>query len=267
MTLQHAAFAALGLYSISLIWLALRLRRGKAASAAATLFKFIGLLAICAHAVFVYKQLSLDQGINFSLMAMSNLVAWFVCAITVLNSFRQPLSTVLVILYPITIGMIVWTLSGDPKPVLRTGYSAGLIFHILSSILAYSVLSIAAAQALVLILQEKRLRQHKLQGLLRVLPPMQTMEQMLFELIFLGTASLSIAIVSGAIYVDNLFAQHLIHKTVFTLAAWGLFVILLWGRAKLGWRAGTAARWTLSGFACLALGFVGTKVVLEYLIA
>ena len=266
MTLENAAFTALGLYLASLVWLLLRLRGGKAASTNAALFKIIGLMAVIAHAFFVFKQISLTNGFNLSLMALSSVVAWFVCAITVLNSFRQPLSTVLVIIYPIAIAMILWSFSGDPKPVVRADYSHGIVLHILSSILAYSILSIAAAQALVLISQEKRLKQHKLKGLLKVLPPMQTMEQILFELIVLGTLLLSVAILSGAVFVDDLFAQHLIHKTTFTLLAWGLFVILLAGRIKLGWRAGTAARWTLSGFTCLALAFVGTKVVLEYLI-
>lgn len=92
------------------------------------------------------------------------------------------------------------------------------------------------------------------------------MERMLFELLWMGLALLTIAIVSGAVFVDNLFAQHLVHKTVLTIAAWLLFATLLWGHYRLGWRSKTAVRLTLAGFALLMLAFFGSKLVLELIL-
>jgi ABC-type uncharacterized transport system permease subunit len=92
------------------------------------------------------------------------------------------------------------------------------------------------------------------------------MEAMLFELLWIGVALLTIAIVSGAVFVDDIFAQHLVHKTVLTIAAWLLFSTLLWGHYKLGWRSKTAVRFTLTGFALLMLAFFGSKLVLELIL-
>jgi ABC-type uncharacterized transport system permease subunit len=96
-----------------------------------------------------------------------------------------------------------------------------------------------------------------------VLPPLQLMESMLFELIWVGVVALTLSIGTGVIFMENIFAQHLVHKTVLSIAAWLLFSVLLWGRYFLGWRSQTAVRLTVSGFTLLMLAFFGSKLVLE----
>jgi ABC-type uncharacterized transport system permease subunit len=92
------------------------------------------------------------------------------------------------------------------------------------------------------------------------------MESMLFELLWIGVTLLAIAIVSGVIFIDDIFAQHLVHKTILSIVAWLLFSILLWGHYQLGWRSKTAVRFTLTGFALLMLAFFGSKLVLELIL-
>jgi ABC-type uncharacterized transport system permease subunit len=92
------------------------------------------------------------------------------------------------------------------------------------------------------------------------------MEALLFELLWCGEILLTIAIITGFIFLDDLFAQHLVHKTVFTLLAWCIYAILLWGRHAKGWRGNTALRWTLGGFCLLMLAYFGSKFVLEVLL-
>ena len=89
------------------------------------------------------------------------------------------------------------------------------------------------------------------------------MESMLFELLWIGISLLSIAIVSGFVFIDDIFAQSLVHKTILTIIAWVLFSVLLWGHYQLGWRSQTAVRLTLAGFFLLMLAFFGSKLVLE----
>ena len=69
--------------------------------------------------------------------------------------------------------------------------------------------------------------------------------------------------VGGVLFLEDIFAQHLVHKTVLSLTAWLVFAVLLWGRFQFGWRGRTAIRWTLSGFAVLLLAYFGSKFVLE----
>lgn len=132
--------------------------------------------------------------------------------------------------------------------------------------LAYSVLTIAALQALLLALQDHHLRNHHTNGLIMQLPALQIMENLLFELVWIGIVLLSISILTGILFIEDMFAQHLAHKTILSIIAWGIFSTLLLGRYKLGWRGTTAIRWALGGYLLLMLAFFGSKLVLEIIL-
>jgi len=89
----------------------------------------------------------------------------------------------------------------------------------------------------------------------------------LFEVIIVGFISLTVSLGSGLLFLENMFAQHLVHKTILSIFAWFVFLTLLIGHWKLGWRGRTAIRWTLSGFISLMLAYFGSKFVLEILLA
>ena len=92
------------------------------------------------------------------------------------------------------------------------------------------------------------------------------MERVLFELVWSGVVLLTLSIISGLIFLDNMFAQHLVHKTVLSLGAWIIFTTLLVGRYRFGWRGMRAVRWTLGGCILLLLAYFGSKFVLEVLL-
>jgi ABC-type uncharacterized transport system permease subunit len=92
------------------------------------------------------------------------------------------------------------------------------------------------------------------------------MESVLFDFISFGFALLSLAIISGFITLDNIFAQHVLHKTILTILAWFIFGTLLIGHYWRGWRGQRAVKFTLIGFSFLLVGFLGSKVVLELIL-
>jgi ABC-type uncharacterized transport system permease subunit len=89
------------------------------------------------------------------------------------------------------------------------------------------------------------------------------MESLLFQMIATGYALLTLALVTGILFLEDIFAQHLVHKTVLSIIAWLVFGILLWGRWRFGWRGRVAIRWTIGGFIFLMLAYFGSKFVLE----
>ena len=118
--------------------------------------------------------------------------------------------------------------------------------------------------AILLALQERALRRHRIDsGLIRALPPLTMTESLLFRLIGVGFVFLTLTLVSGVLFVDDLFAQHLAHKTILSIASWLVFGVLLFGRWRWGWRGGRAVRLTLIGMSVLLLAFFGSKFVLE----
>ena len=144
--------------------------------------------------------------------------------------------------------------------------SPGMLVHILSSIIAYSLLSLATLHAFLLMLLERELRHPHGRAWLGRLPPLLSLESMLFRLIALGWLALTVAIGSGALYIEDLFAQHLSHKTIFSIISWIMFSVLLAGRQLFGWRSGTAIKWTFGAFLALILAYFGSKFVLEVIL-
>ena len=146
---------------------------------------------------------------------------------------------------------------------------ATLYIETLRAVPLVSVLFMAALHALLLSVQSRGLKHRSpssSRSLLKVLPPLQTMETVLFDFISAGFGLLSLAIISGFLTLDNMFAQHLVHKTILTLLAWCIFGVLLIGHYWRGWRGQRAVRFTLAGFGILLLGFYGSKLVLELIL-
>ncbi len=150
------------------------------------------------------------------------------------------------------------------------GQSAAFGWHIVVAVLAYSTLTIAAFHAVLMALQEARLHTSPAGGgwlgsTLDQLPALLTMEKLLFRVIWIGFILLSLTVLSGIVFSEQVFGRALPwnHKSVFALMSWMLFAALLAGRRWRGWRGKTALRFTLAGFATLALAYVGSRFVLE----
>jgi ABC-type uncharacterized transport system permease subunit len=139
-----------------------------------------------------------------------------------------------------------------------------LSFHVAMATTAFAFLTIGAALAIAQVMVDRRLRSRRPLGLLRILTPLESLESGCFHSILAGFLLLTLALVSGAFFVENLFAQHLVHKVVLAIIAWIVFGILLLGRWRFGWRGRKALRWTLAGYVLLGLSYFGSKLVLEH---
>lgn len=237
----------------------LRLGNGQQLSRGALCF---GAAAIAAHFVAAVSAIATPMGADLGLSQLFSLLTGLICAITLGASLRRPIHNLLLALFPLAILAITLELL-LPGQQVGEKHSAGMYSHIILSILAYSMLTIAAVQALVLASQDRMLRQHQLRGLPSFMPPLQTMESMLFELVAASFLLLTAAIGTGVVFVDDLLGQNLAHKTLFSITAWLLLGVLIGGRLALGWRGRTAIRWTLWAFAFLLLGYLGTKIALS----
>ncbi len=207
-----------------------------------------------------------DSGIDFSLFQVGSLTALIISALIFLSALTRPIESLGIVIFPITALAILLDLLTTDQAHILANASGGMKSHVLSSIVAYGLLAIAAVQAILLFIQEWQLRNHSPYHFFKSLPPLQTMESFLFKMIWAGWILLTLSLLSGYLYLDNIFAQHLMHKTALSIIAWGIFAILLWGRIRHGWRGLTAVRWTLSGFIFLMLAYFGSKLVLELIL-
>ncbi|MBU6953752.1 inner membrane protein YpjD [Hahella sp. HN01] len=226
----------------------------------------IGFLAVAAHAVSVWLLSSTSLGADFGFFKIISIISLFLSALIVSFAYIKPVHNLKLLIYPIAIITVIAAVSfKGPTQVVEPGH-VGLMAHITLSVIAYSVFSLAGLQALLLYAQNKQLKSHMTGRLVKALPPLQTTEDILFEMIWTGLILLTLAIITGSFFVEDLFAQHLVHKTALSILSWLIFALLAVGRNLWGWRGLLAARLTIGGCLLLALGFLGSKIALEFII-
>lgn len=223
-------------------------------------------IALLLHGVVMHALLVQPGGLHFGLFTIAVMHAWLIALMALMVNVWRPVEGIYLVALPLAALELGIGAIGHAPVTAAPALTPAMQGHILLSLLAYSLLSIAALQAILVSWQERALRRHR-RGLLLALPALQTMEKMLFELIAIGLGLLTLAIATGFFVLDDMFAQHVAHKTVLSLIAWLVFAVLLTGRRWRGWRGRTAVRFTLAGFGLLLLGFVGSRFVLELILA
>jgi len=226
----------------------------------------IGYLALLTHGLILYQGTILSEGYNLGIFNAFSLVAFVISAILLISALTKPVENLGIIIFPISALTIILLIRFPGIHLFSEGANWGLKIHVLISILAYSLLTLASVQAILLAILDKQLHERKTGTFVRAMPPLQTMETLLFEMIGVGFALLTAALFSGFYYLEDMFMQHVAHKTVLSILSWIFFAVLLWGRIKFGWRGRKAIRWTLGGFVTLMLAYFGSKAVLEILL-
>lgn len=205
-------------------------------------------------------------GIGHALSA----IAWLALAIYAVSSLRQPVDALNAVILPVAALAVLLPLILPERPVHLTTTPL-LLAHLAMAFFAYALFTIAALHAGVMALLEKRLHTHDIHSTASTLPPLLTLEKLLFNIIGIGFVLLTLTLASGILFSEQVFgkpfsfAYFTQHKTVFALLSWLIYAGLLLGRNIYGWRGRTAITWSLLGFAMLVLAYLGSKVALQLL--
>jgi ABC-type uncharacterized transport system permease subunit len=253
---------AIGLYFLAAAFLYFSIARQSQAWRSVSIIScFAGAIAhVLAQSVHWFYQLTPDVSI-LNLLSLCALVIVLMLCSSVFS--RNSLYDASLVALPLSIIILAMEWLFPAQGLLLDNTSTGTSGHILSSVTAFGVLSIAGVYALFVAIIDHFLRRHHLNPLVRTLPPLETLERLLFRLITTGFVLLTLSLLSGLAFVDDMFAQHLAHKTVLSILAWLVFGFLLWGRWRYGWRGRHAVRLTLAGILLLLLAYFGSKLVLE----
>ena len=228
----------------------------------------VGCIAAAAHAFYASQVSIIDGQLNLGAGSVLILISCILVSLYILGSLLMPIKRLGILVFPITLMCLLsaslWS-SGTTDNINQQNQSFN--GHILISILAFAVLGIAAIQALLYAYQEKQIKVRTNPALLMALPPLQTMEQLLFRLVGIGFMLLSLTLISGALFSQEIFGQAFAfkHHTILALMGWIVFAILLFKRMTTGIRGSQAVIWTIGGFVLIKLGYFGTKIITESL--
>lgn len=219
------------------------------------------------HAFLLFPQIITPYGLNLHIFNTISLISLFFLVFFVLFCLYRPIMSLGILAAPTALiglsvgffGRAPYEPLGELTPLLQS--------HILLSFAAYCVLLMAAVQAIILKLQIRELKHQTIHRFwVSKLPSLQSMESLLFDMILVGFVILSIALGLGFVATYDVMAQHIAHKLFFSVLSWLIFGIFIVGHYRFGWRGKRAANFTIYGFILLAIGFVGSKAVLDLLI-
>ena len=224
--------------------------------------------ALVVQGIGLYSGLFSAGGMRFSFSFALSLMLWLAVLIYWLESFRARMDGLQPMVLPLA---ALAALAPALFPQLREVANAnawGFQLHFLTAMLAYSLFTLSALHAVFMGFAERKLHQRAVTRSLTSLPPILTMEALLFRMILVAFCLLTAALVSGVMFSEAIFGKAMVldHKTLFAFASWGIFAALLVGRRVYGWRGRVALRWTLAGFMVLVLAYIGSRCVAEVLL-
>ena len=232
------------LASLSLLWRAL-IKRDPVNCSQLTL---ISIVASTAHLIGAALLIFVGPLLDLSVFSSGSLIFALSSLIISLSTIRKPIHAILLVIQPIAVLLIALSLISEPTKLISVNTAVSL--HIIFSITAYGVITIAAALALLMSYASYRLKHKQIKETAAIMPSLETIDRLLFEMILCGELLLSASIVSGFLFVDNFFGQQL----------------ALSGRHLFGWRGTRAIKLTIAGFITLFFAYVGSKLVLELIL-
>jgi ABC-type uncharacterized transport system permease subunit len=224
--------------------------------------------ALVIHAAGLYDALFGEVGMRFSFSLALSLMMWLAVLIYWLESFMARMEGMQPMVLPLAALCTVLPVFFPNDHLVANAGAVGFKLHFLAAMLAYSLLTLSALHAIFMGFTENALHKRSVRRSLGSLPPLLTMEKLLFRMLLIGFILLTLTVGSGVFFSEELFGKPLTvdHKTLFAFASWGIFAILLIGRHAWGWRGKRALRWTLAGFALLILAYVGSRFVAEVIL-
>ncbi len=220
-----------------------------------------GAAAICVHAILLYHLIDITRGQNLTYINVFTFIMWMISLLIIVLSLYKPVESLSIVIFPLASVSILLAIAFPGQRILATSTDPKQFIHIWLAVLAFSVLCIAGLQAGLIALQERCLRLKQIGSILQSLPPLETMETLLFQTILLGFLLLTAVIVSSMAAFNNIFAPPLLHQTVLAILAWLIFGMLLWGRYYFGWRGRVAISWTIIGVVILVISYFGSALV------
>lgn len=259
---------SISLYLLSGIFVAVRLfTQQGTASIRRPVIIALAFIALLIHSQLLYQGIFNVDGLNLGIFNALSLVSWIIVLMLIMTAIRKPIENLGIVLFPLAAVAILLELYWPSDRIISPDGPWQLQAHIMFSFLAYSLFTIAMVQAIILYIQDKHLRNHQPGGFIRSLPPLQSMEYLLFQIITVGYLLLTMGLLTGGLFLEDILTKHLTHKTVLSIIAWAIFSVLLWGRFHYGWRGRKAIHWTLGGFITLMLAYFGSKMVLELVLS
>ncbi|GLP97180.1 cytochrome C assembly family protein [Paraferrimonas sedimenticola] len=257
------SIGAIAFYAVALVMVASRLTHEKGPNR--SLVAGLGAAAVICHALLVYQHMFAVEGQDFSVINVGSLVCLIISASFVVILNRVKVMVMVPVVFALSIVSIAVMMLIPDNYTTHFETAPELSVHIVLSLLAYSVLMIAALYAVQLNAIQNKLKNRQL-ILSPALPPLMTVEKQLYHLVMAGVILLTLSLATGFIFLDDMFAEGKGHKAILSMLAWAVYTHLLVQHYRRGVRIRTAVLYTWIGAILLSLAYFGARIVKEMIL-
>lgn len=221
-------------------------------------------VAILAHMLLLVNSVFRVDGQDLSIVNVALLTCWVIVLCVTTVSLKFPATLLLPVVYGFAALLTIASLFIPHHVLLHSiNVELALVAHISLSLLAYCILIIATLYGVQFYFIDKRLKRKDLAIVHSHLPPLMVVERQLYQLLNLGTVLLSVALITGFVFLDGMFAKEFIHKTILSLVAWAIFATIAVGHIKRGWRGKMVVVSIMMAAFTLTLAYFGSRFIQE----
>lgn len=223
-------------------------------------------IALLTHAVWLYQHIFLIEGQNLPILNVLSLVSFLMAVLSLSVNKKLNTGVLLPIIFGFNVLNFIAVIYLPSHYITHLEHNPQVGSHIIFALLSYAIMAIASLLALILAYVDHRLKNHKLTISAINLPPLMTLEKSLFQFILIGFVLLSCTLLTGFIFLDDMFAQEKAHKAILSIIAWIIYATLLWGHYRKGWRGRLVIYITIVGSSLLTLAYFGSRFVREVIL-
>ncbi|WP_114324807.1 cytochrome C assembly family protein [Candidatus Colwellia aromaticivorans] len=224
-------------------------------------------IAITTH-IFNDAQLLFSQdSINFSLPNVISLVSLVITIAISLIALRMKVNLLLPVIYGFAgIWQLMMIFIPKTESIPLMAEKVILVGHISIALIAYCILIIATLYTFQVAYINLKLKNKNLTAVIH-LPPLMQVEKQLFTILMIGTTFLFASQLIGLLFLDGFWAKENLHKTVLSLIALAIYIIILAGHFYQGWRGHRVLLLTIMASTLLTLSYFGSRFVKEFMLS
>ncbi len=231
-----------------------------------TTARYVAIVALLSHAAVLYHDVNVYSGQNLSIINVASIIAWIMAVVMTIASFGRTHVFLMPVVYGFTAIIVAMNALIPATHLMHIELQPSLLVHISLALFAYGSLMIALLYALQISYINYRLKHKKASILHSSLPPLMRVENTLFKILLVGTVLLSLSLLSGFVFLDDMFAQKQAHKTILSIVSWFIFSGIVVGHHQFGWRGRGVVIATIIGSFLLTLAYFGSRIVKEIIL-
>lgn len=223
-------------------------------------------IALAFHAWLLSDLILGYSGQNLSILNVASLISFIISLVMSGAMLKTRLWFLLPVVYSFSAINLIAAAFLPSTYITHLEQDPKLLIHISLALFSYSTLTIGALYALQLAWLDHKLKAKKALAINPNLPPLLMVERQLFNIILIGNVLLTGTLLTGFVFVQDMFAQGKAHKGILSFIAWVVYSVLLWGHYRKGWRGRKVTWFAVAGATLLTLAYFGSRFVREIIL-